>query len=166
MPERQKYEHLFRGNPFARTTPDEMFSVLNWGNKHRRISEIDAPEPLVMLGMTKLLILPDRHLIFSGGDAFLAVGQKSNELYIIPRVNDRPKSFIPEFSRRTTKYIGPVLQTDYMSSKGGIRPQHYYHTHQEPYPKLWVHSSGVGYIRASNNNGKPSYAVGKEGIVG
>lgn len=168
MPERLRFSHLFRGNPFANTQPEEAFSLLNWGNQARNTFEIDAPEPLLMLGMAKDIYLADRRLTFRRGESFLCVGHKSNELYIIPRVNNAPLKRIPAFSRRLFQCIGEIVRTDYLSTKGKTRREnHYYHEHEKPYPKLWLnHSARVGYLRAADHNGKPSYAVGKEGIVG
>lgn len=168
MPERQHYAHLFRGNPLRGTAPEEAFSLLNWGNHATRTFTIDAPEPLVMLGMAKMLVLRDRVLTFRRGETFLAVGHKSNELYLIPRVNNRPLERIPPFHRRTAECVGEVLQTDYLSTKGKDRKEHhYYHKHEKPYPRLWLnHAARVGYLHAASHNGKPSYAVGEEGIVG
>lgn len=167
MPERDNYSHLFKRNPFKDKNPEEVFSLLHWGNSHNSKIEIDAPEPLVMLGMIKLLVLPDRKYKFSDGESFLSLGVQSNSLYLIPRVNDLPILNIPPFSVRTCKYIGPVLQTDYLAAKGGEIEDYYYHKHEKPYPGLWLNNTaGIGYIIASDNNGKPSYAVGKEGIVG
>lgn len=167
MPERERYSHLFERNPFEGKNPTEVFSLLHWGNKHANTFVVDAPEPLVMLGMAKMLKGGDVHYLFADGEAFLAVGTKSNELYIIPRVNDKPLSRIPPYSRRTATFQTKIVQTDYLSTKGGNRQDYYYHKHERPYPGLWLnHAAGVGYLRAADNNGKPSYAVGKEGIVG
>lgn len=168
MPERLLYRHLFRGNPLANTQPEEAFSLLNWGNAARRLFPIDAPEPLIMLGMARLVVLSDRQLHFRRGESFLAVGHKSNELYFIPRVGGSPRTRIPDFNPRMCRLIGEVSQTDYLSTKGKAKVEnHYYHKHEKPFPSLWVHdASGVGYLRAANNGGSPSYAVGKEGIVG
>jgi hypothetical protein len=166
MPERLKYAHLFERNPFEGKNPTETFSLLHWGNRSKRVIDIDAPEPLVMLGMMAKLCMQDRELRFSKGEAFLAVGQNSNELYIIPRVANAPMKVIPSFSPRGVKRVGPVLATHYLSTKGGSEEHYYYHDHESPFPILYLHKSGIGYIRASNHNGKPSYAVGKEGIVG
>lgn len=168
MPEREKYAHLFERNPFEGKNPTEVFSLLHWGNSHARQWEIDAPEPLVMLGTPKLLISPNSvEFQFADGEAFLAVGTKTNRLYIIPRVNNLPLRVIPPFSHRTATFVDKIKQTDYLAVKGGNREDYYYHKHEKPYPGLWLnHAAGVGYLIAANNNGKPSYAVGKEGIVG
>ncbi len=167
MPERFKYSHLFDGNPFDGKNPEEVFSLLHWGNTHKRITEIDAPEPLVMLGVMALLAMESGHqLHFNKGEAFLAVGNKTNQLYIIPRVRNKPIEKVPDFSR-ALKRIGRVKATHYLSTKGGSKEHYYYHDHEPPYPMLYLHnSSGCGYIRAANYKGKPSYAVGREGIVG
>lgn len=167
MPERKLYAHLFRGNPLGHLKPEEAFSLINWGNRSRNAFIVEAPEPLVMLGMAKLLVLKDRQLHFRRGETFLAVGHKSNELYLIPRVNDAPLKRIPAFSRKECKCVGAVLQTDYLSTKGQSGEHHYYHKHEIPFPRLWIHEkTQVGYLRAAIQNGRPSYAVGKEGIVG
>lgn len=168
MPQRLHFRHLFRGNPLADTTPEEAFSLLNWGNAAKRAYPIDAPEPLIMLGMAKMLKLENLELHFRRGESFLAVGHKSNELYIIPRVNNAPRTKIAPWSPHLCRNVGQVSQTDYWSTKGKAKVEnHYYHEHEKPYPWLWLHdATGVGYLRAANNGGSPSYAVGKEGIVG
>jgi hypothetical protein len=167
MPEREKYAHLFERNPFEAADPAKVFSLLHWGNKHKEVFEIDAPEPLVMLGIPKVLYGVTAQYRFTDGEAFLAVGRDSNELYIIPRKNDLPLRRIPPFSTRTAQYTDKVRQTDYLSTKGGNREDYYFHKHERPYPGLWLnHAAGVGYLRAAKHKGKPSYAVGKEGIVG
>ena len=167
MPEREKYAHLFTKNPFEGKNPQQVFSLLHWGNAHRRVIEIDSPEPLVMLGMAALLKMPGKEIKFRKGEAFLAVGTLTNELYIVPRINNAPIEVIPKFSTRSAKRVGRVTETHYLSTKGGSREHYYYHEHEAPYPSLWIHEkSGVGYLRAAPNGGQPSYAVGAEGIVG
>jgi hypothetical protein len=167
MPQREKYAHLFEENPFAGRNPREMFSLLHWGNTHSKEFVIDAPEPLVMLGMAKVLKGMTADFEFLDGEAFLAVGGNSNQLYIIPRVDNKPLTRIPKFSQRTARYVDKIKQTDYLSTKGGDNEDYYYHKHERPYPGLWLnHAAGVGYLVAATHNGKPSYAVGKEGIVG
>ncbi len=167
MPERERYAHLFTKNPFAGKNPEKVFSLLHWGNSHNKVISIDAPEPLVMLGMMALFKMPDRLLKFGKGEAFLAVGTKSNELYIVPRVGNEPVEVIHPFSTKRGKLVGPVKETHYLSTKGGSQEHYYYHKHEKPYPSLWIHqATGVGYVRAASHGGKPSYAVGMEGIVG
>jgi hypothetical protein len=164
MPERLRYAHLFRGNPFANKGVQETFSLLHWGNRWEHLTEIDAPEPLVMLGVMAKFVMHRSELSFRKGEAFLAVGHASNTLYVVPRKGDRPVD-VPKFNR-SMQLVGKVEQTDYWASKGGNEEHYYYHEHEEPYPSLYVHSSGVGYLRPARHNGGPSYAVGKEGIVG
>jgi hypothetical protein len=165
MPERERYAHLFGGNPFANKNVQHTFSLLHWGNQFERATEIDAPEPLVMLGVMAKFVAHNKELIFRKGEAFLAVGHTSNMLYVVPRKNNAPAN-VPKFSRSTTKLIGKISRTDYWAMKGGKTEHYYYHDHEPPYPSLYIHKSGVGYLRPALWNGKPSYAVGKEGIVG
>jgi hypothetical protein len=164
MPERLRYAHLFEGNPFKSKSVHETFSLLHWGNQFEHSTEIEAPEPLVMLGMMAAFSLGTRELVFRKGDAFLAVGHNSNRLYAIPRDGKGPVD-VPQFSRRM-HLVGKVQRTDYWASKGGNTEHYYYHDHEKPYPSLYIHDSGVGYVIPARFNGKPSYAVGKEGIVG
>lgn len=164
MPERLRYAHLFKGNPFAGNDARSAFSLLHWGNEFERITEIDAPEPMIMLGFMAKFYAEDSVLEFRKGNAFLAVGHKSNTLYVIPRKNGHPVD-VPKFSREM-RLVGEVARTDYWAAKGGADEHYYYHDHEPPYPTLYVHSSGVGYLRPARHNGQPSYAVGKEGIVG
>jgi len=167
MPERERYAHLFDRNPFEGKNPEKVFSLLNWGNAHQNVISIEAPEPLVMLGMTALLKMKDRILHFGKGEAFMAVGTQSNEIYIIPRVRNEPIPVVHAFSRQRVKLVGQIKETHYLSTKGGNVEHYYYHKHQSPYPSLWIHlGTGVGYLRAAPNGGQPSYAVGAEGIVG
>ena len=167
MPERLKYAHLFKGNPFEGKNPEEAFSLLHWGNRTSRVFEVDAPEPLVMMGMMALLRMEQGHeLRFGKGEAFLAVGNKTNTLYIVPRVNNAPKKRVPSLNRSRMRYAGKVKATHYLAQKGGTQEHYYYHDHEQPYPGLYLDSSGVGYIVPATWKGGPSYAVGKEGIVG
>jgi hypothetical protein len=164
MPERQKYAHLFGANPFANNDAYKAFSLLHWGNQFQRATEIEAPEPMIMLGMMAAFHTDRETLKFRKGDAFLAVGHKSNQLYVIPRKNNSPVD-VPKF-RSDMRFVGKVSRTDYWASKGGQTEHYYYHDHEPPYPSLYVHKSGVGYLKPASWRGKPSYAVGKEGIVG
>lgn len=164
MPERLRYAHLFKGNPFANVDAQKAFSLLHWGNEFENAQEIDAPEPLVMLGVMAKFVLERKELLFRKGEAFLAVGHTSNLLYVVPRKNNRPVD-VPSFNR-SMQLLGKVLQTDYWAAKGGREEHYYYHEHEAPYPTLYIHSSGVGYLRPAMHNGRASYAVGKEGIVG
>jgi len=165
MPERQRYAHLFTGNPFANKDVGETFSLLHWGNQFDRMIEIEAPEPLVMLGMmAKFYLVRGQQLVFKAGEAFLAVGHKSNQLYVVPRKQNKPVD-VPAFSA-DMKRIGRILRTDYLSTKRGNQEHYYYHEHEKPLPTLYTHPTGVGYVRPAKFNNGPSYAVGKEGIVG
>jgi len=165
MPERLRYAHLFQGNPFESKDVTETFSLLHWGNKHERLIELNAPEPLIMLGMMAMLALENgNQLRFQTGEAFLAVGHRSNRLYVVPRKNNRPID-VPDFSRKLNR-IGRVTRTDYLSTKGGSQEHYYYHEHERPFPTLYTHPTGVGYLQPARHQGGASYAVGKEGIVG
>jgi hypothetical protein len=166
MPERLRYAHLFKGNPFASKGVRETFNLLHWGISHKHESEIDAPEPLVMLGVMAKFVLEDKQteLVFRKGEAFLAVGHTTNKLYVVPRKGSSTVD-VPPFKRSYSR-VGKVAQTDYWATKGGKEEHYYYHEHEPPYPTLYIHKSGVGYLIAARYNGGPSYAVGKEGIVG
>jgi hypothetical protein len=167
MPERLRYAHLFEGNPFANKDVQSTFSLLHWGNQFERTTEIDAPEPLVMLGMMAKFYSASaggKEFVFRKGEAFLAVGHKSNVLYVIPRKNNKPAD-VPAI-RNMSQNLGKIRRTDYWASKGGTTEHYYYHDHEQPYPTLYVHESGAGYLRPATYKGRPSYAVGKEGIVG
>lgn len=168
MPQRFLYSHLFERNPFHGLSPHSAYELLQWGNASRKTHSIEAPEALVLLGSMAQLVLADRKLTFRKHEAFLAVGHRSNHLYIVPRAkNGGPIKTIPKFSHAAWQRIGLLRQTDYLSTKGRQRSEHYYyHKHEEPLPVLWIHPSGVGYVRPSRHQGKPSYAVGREGIVG
>jgi hypothetical protein len=165
MPERLKYAHLFSGNPFEGKDYGEVFSLLHWGNQYNHMIPIDAPEPLIMLGMMARFQLDGgQELHFDDGEAFIAVGHASNRIYVVPRKYNRPVN-VPKFTVGLAR-VGRVKRTDYLSTKGGAREHYYYHDHEEPLPTLYTHPTGVGYVRPAKHNGGPSYAVGKEGIVG
>jgi hypothetical protein len=118
-----------------------------------------------MLGMMAKFYADTRTLTFRKGEAFLALGHTSNTLYVVPRKHNKPAD-VPKFQASKLEKIGKVRRTDYWASKGGRTEHYYYHDHEQPYPTLYVHKSGVGYLRPARYNGGPSYAVGKEGIVG
>jgi len=161
--ERRLFGDIFDNNPFEDIDVEEMYRQLRWDNEPQEIFDINAPEPLATIGDLARLQLDIDDLKWSENESpFLAVGQNSNCLYIIPRdeygnpVNVPFDGFID---------LADVTRTDYYSDKGG-EDCYYYHKHQNPYPRLLVHENGVAIIVPRKHKNKRSYAVGKAGIVG
>lgn len=160
MPERDYFpKRYFEANPFERASLTEIYERVQWGNEPDHVREIEAPEAMVKLGDMKLMEIDGAILEWDEGEAVLAIGQESNLLYIIPvDVKEIPVEGYEPF--------GEVFQTDYLSTKGGD-DGHYYHEHEEPYPYLVKHDSGVMVLLPSLlEDGSRSYAVGEEGIIG
>lgn len=161
--ERGEFSDAFDGNPFAGDSPQQAYEALQWGNAPRNVWDIEAPEPLVLLGNVA-------KLFFTGGEQyqwdeqhapFLAVGLDSNTCYVLHKKrNGRPHNLYLD----PRSYVGDVRRTDYYSDKGG-EPAYYYHDHQAPYPQLWEVEGGY-VLLPSSHEGRRSYAVVKEGIVG
>ena len=161
----------FERNPFADVDPLEMYGDIQWDKEPEAVWEVEAPEPLVAIGELAGLDWgeDDLELWHEDEAPFLAVGRDSNALWIVPKDDDgAPLERIPRFDpqSRAWRRLGPVSQTDYYSDKGN-EAGYYYHNHERPYPIVWEHTrTGVRVLVPSNNKGKRSYAVAKEGIVG
>lgn len=167
MPERDYFPaDYFETNPLEDLTPLEQYETLQWGNEWQAIYEVNAPEPVVTLGMVAQIKLKcGAKAKWSEEDApFLAIGSESNNIYIVPRRNDGSPLDIPSTGY---DYLDLVTQIDYYSEKGG-ESAYYFHKHEKPYPSLAVHlKSGVAAILPQiSPDGRRSYAVAKEGIVG
>jgi len=167
--ERELYDHAFDVNPYEGLSLDEMYDSIQWGKNPEHIYPIDAPEPLASLGTLALLKTKSAYgtMKYKEKNApFLAVGQDTNCLYIVPRNKDGSPQDIPEFDPEIWEAIGEVKATHYYSDKGN-EEGYYYHDHESPYPVLFVHeSTGIGMLVPVDMDGKPSYAVIKEGIIG
>lgn len=160
--DREVFDGAFDGNPFKDKSPHEIYTKLQWGNKPKKIYNINAPEPLVSLGELAAFYTTAGDYEFEENKFFIAVGANTNILYFLPinkSINNVPSLSI----RNWTK--GPhVKETHYYSDKGG-EDAYYYHEHEKPYPRLWTRGH-MGILVPSNHKGKRSYAVIKEGIVG
>ena len=168
--ERELFGDAFEDNPFEGLDPEAMYGELQWDKDPEAVWEVDAPEPIVAIGDLAGFEWDDGELeLYQEESApFLAVGRDSNVLYVVPKDEDgAPLERIPKFSPRSRDWqrIGPVVQTDYYSSKGN-EAAYYYHEHESPHPIVWEHVSGVRVLVPSRHKGRRSYAVAKEGIVG
>ena len=172
--EREDYAHAFQENPFAGLDAGEIYSELRWGDTPNEQWEIHAPEPLAGLGELAALHFSGRAPRHGNErwdedeGPFVAVGANSNRVYLIPRDEQgAPIRRIPEFTpNKGWVLCGRLKRTDYYSVKAG-EPAYYYHDHEKPYPTLWEHrKSGVRLLVPARHNGKRSYGVVKEGIVG
>jgi hypothetical protein len=171
MPDRDRFDRdLFRGNPFRAHHVEDMYSDLRWGDEPDDSWQVDGPEDMATLGtVAKLYVTnpgrPQKWQWNERNAPFLAVGQSSNILYVVPRrKNGSPAPHIPSEGYRA---LGRVRRTDYYSTKDG-EDGYYYHDHERPYPMLALErDSGVMIIApARTRGGARSYAVTKEGIVG
>lgn len=161
--ERARFDsQAFELNPFEGKQAVDIYSEINWGNKPKRIHSIKCSESLVKLGTLACIYHDGRCNPLDDGEYSVAIGIRSNYVYFIPlrcRV-------IPSFKNENW-FQGPkVTRTDYLSEKGGEETNYYYHKHERPYPYLFVSDNNCGVLIPSNNNGRRSYAVVKEGIVG
>lgn len=160
--DREVFDGAFDKNPFERKSPFQIYSILQWGNTPKKTFRIQAPEPIVCLGELAALYTTDGDMEFDENKIFIAVGAHYNILYFIP-IN-KPIKHIPPINIKHWKRGPRVRETHYYSDKGGDEA-YYYHEHEKPFPTMWYRDN-VAILVPSNNNGKRSYAVIKEGIVG
>lgn len=168
--EREMYGEAFDQNPFEDMDPEEMYRAVQWEKDPEAVWEVDAPEPMVAIGELAGLDFGEDELeLWDEDDApYLAIGRDTNVLYVVPKDEDgAPLEDIPAFDAGDDAWseMGQVRQTDYYSDKGN-EPGYYYHNHEDPFPTVWEHDSGVRVVVPADNDGKRSYAVAKEGIVG
>lgn len=174
--ERNEYSDAFDGNPFEDQTNAEMYESLRWGDKANDEWNITAEEGMASLGELAQLKNARGHVSHAWGEddggPFVAIGQRTNRVYLIPRAedDDGPIRRIPRFNPRQNpsawQKLGLIRQIDYYSTKAG-EDAYYYHKHQKPLPTLWEHRrTGVCVLVPANNKGRRSYGVVKEGIVG
>lgn len=173
--ERGEYSEAFTGNPFAGHSNQQVYKALRWGDEPNDEWAITAEEGLASLGELAQLKTAGGRVFEEWGDddggPFVAVGQQTNRVYLIPRADDDgPIRKIPPFRPRQNpqswRKIGLIRQIDYYSTKAG-EDAYYYHEHQRPLPTLWEHRrTGVCVLVPASNRGKKSYGVVKEGIVG
>lgn len=166
MPTRDKFPaHYFEGNPLAGETPEGAYKRLQWGNNPRRAWNIEGPEPMAALGrLAKLVYQGGKSQRFRDWSFFVAVGTRSNRVYLVPMDDrKRPVPFPRDFARESFD-IGRVRQIDYYSEKGGERG-YYYHEHERPYPMLRGCDDHFVLVPSRVNGGR-SYAVNDEGIIG
>ena len=168
--ERDEHWDVFDGNPFEDMPVEEMYADLQWGNDPNAVWDFDAPEPMAAIGQLAGIEVEDAIELHDddGKSPFVAVGQDSNNVYIIPKADSGGPVNVPTFNPRSSSWrnLGEVTQTDYYSDKGG-ELGYYYHNHEGPYPTLWEHArSGCRVLVPARHRGKRSYAVGKAGIVG
>ena len=165
MPERDHYpKEYFESNPYEGETPEDAYRRVRWGNEPQETFEIDSPEPLITMGDVAKIYTPGGIAHFREHEApFLALGTETNILYFVPKRNGMPVN-VPN---GPYELIDTVTRLDYYSDKGGEQC-YYYHDHEPPYPKLYIHKrSGVCRLVPSQcSDGSRSYAVGDEGVIG
>ena len=162
----------FERNPFEGMSAEKVYRKLRWGNTPRQSFSVNAPEELAAMGVLQLLVFddgerlkwpdPDSKRGLANPPPYLAIGVRTNFVYIVPRKNGRPVN-VP---KGPYSYVGHLKQTDYTSDKGG-EEAYFYHKHEKPYPALYQHKrSGVMILMPAEHKGRRSYAVVPEGIVG
>ena len=165
MPERDNFpSEYFDGNPYETETPEGTYRRIRWGNEPSEVFSIEAPEPLATLGDVAQICTQSGSTGYSEDEApFLALGTVSNRLYMVPKIGKNPVD-IPD---GPYEYVGTVIQLDYYSDKGG-EEAYYFHEHEPPYPRLYMHlESGVCILEPQQlPGGGRSYAVGDEGVIG
>jgi hypothetical protein len=184
MPGRDQFPiKYFDGNPMEGETPVGAYRRLQWGNEPDSVRKIEAPEEMMALGRLAMIHFADGTKEKSRDwQYFLAVGKRSNFVYFVPMDGSRrPISFPVNFfagirdahnSRlranalwwKKSQRQAMVVRTDYYSEKGGA-PGYYFHDHEEPYPQLAINHRHRVLIPAEYQ-GRRSYAVGDEGIIG
>lgn len=166
MPIRDKFpKKYFDGNPYEGETPEEMYRRLRWGNEPTETFDLEMPESMVSLGEVAMVVLDGKSTKFLEHEApYMAIGAASNQIYIVPKDDNGQPVDVP-----VGPYveIGTIRQIDYYSDKGGT-DAYYYHEHEEPFPKVYMHmESGVCVVEpAEMEDGSRSYAVGDEGVIG
>lgn len=165
--ERHKFpKGIFKGNPLGNMSPEEAYSYLRWGNTPRQSFTVDAPEPLVAMGEVAAIRLDDareNRWPDDGSAPFLAVGCRSNILYIVPRAEGGGP--VRVIGRGPYTELGLCRRIDYYSDKGG-EDAYYYHDHEPPYPVLFFEPRGVMILIPQAFKGGRSFAVAEGGIVG
>jgi hypothetical protein len=161
--DRHVFSHAFTGNPFKGKHPVDIYKEIQWGNEPKEIIDIDAPEALINLGDLAKLKFTSGTVNFNKGLYHLAIGADTNYLYIFPYGS----TFIPDTNVNGWSTQGyKVKATHYYSEKGG-EDCYYYHNHEKPYPLMVSHPVGAHMlIPQKMSDGRRSYAVIKEGIVG
>jgi hypothetical protein len=166
MPVRDRFPvEYFQGNPLAGEDAHSAYKRLQWGNSPRNTWNIEAPEPMAVLGQLAKLVMQGGVKKFQEGEYFLSVGVHSNRVYFVPigARTGAPIGFPLGFSRKIEP-LGLLKRVDYYSDKGGEQG-YYYHDHEKPYPALYGYREHFVVIPARHRGGR-SYAVNDEGIIG
>ncbi len=166
MPIRDKFPaEYFSTNPLAGSTPHQAFKRLQWGNTHRKTHTFEAPEPMVLLGeLAMLVFLGGKSQKYKENELFVAVGNESNYVYLVPIGKGKTPIDFPLNYFRGCQPITQIKRIDYYSEKGG-ESAYYYHDHEKPYPMLYVNDDHFFLLPAKHRGGR-SYAVNDEGIIG
>jgi len=166
MPGRDDFDsEIFEGNPFEGLNSKEVYRKLRWGNEPDEIFTVNAPESMATLGTVARIDSGETTFEFDESEApFLAVGTKSNMLYIVPRdERGNPQSPIPS---GPYEEIGEITRLDYYSNKGD-EECYFFHEHESPFPILVENpETGIQMVIPVDNDGSRSYAVDEEGVIG
>jgi len=165
MPTRDHFPaKYFEDNPLEGEGPHGAYRRLQWGRNPRRSWNIEAPEPMAVLGrLAKIVFLGGKRESFADWDFYVAVGTNSNCVYLVPMEKRRPIPFPKDFLK-SCEDIAQIKQIDYYSEKGGDEG-YYYHVHEKPYPML-MGCEDHFVLKPARHNGGRSYAVNDEGIIG
>lgn len=151
-------------SPLEGQSSEEQFDAIRWGKKVSGLRAVTVPgmtkrEEVIELGCLRVLYLaPD------GTDQAypwrvtrgtrLAVGQRTNRLWIIPPPRGLDLSALEHMPARGWA----IARTDYTAVKGD-EDAYWYHEHEAPYPRLRRVDGGVQFSRGQ-------YVIAPEGIVG
>lgn len=166
MPVRDKFPAAyFTTNPLAGESPHGAYKRLQWGNNPRQTFRVEAPEPMAVLGqLAKLFFVGGGKESYGEGEMFVAVGTRSNLVYLVPMTRDgKPVDFPKRFMSKL-EAISPLRRIDYYSEKGG-EAGYYYHDHEKPFPMVYGCDDHFVIVPAKHRGGR-SYAVNDEGIIG
>lgn len=165
MPVRDKFpSEYFDSNPLEGEGPHGAYRRLQWGNEPNTTYELEAPEHMAVLGqLAKLVYVGGKKQTFREGEMFVAVGTRTNRVYLVPIVRGAPVDFARDFLARCEPLVR-LKRIDYYSEKGG-ESGYYYHDHERPYPMLYTDGEHFVLEPAAHRGGR-SYAVNDEGIIG
>jgi len=166
MPVRDKFPtEYFAENPLEGESAHNAYKRLQWGNNPRKAWKIEAPEPMAVLGrLAKLFFVGGKSQSFDDWDFYVAVGTKSNRVYLVPMdEKHKPMAFPEGFLKGCDAIVG-VRRIDYYSEKGN-EEGYYFHEHEKPFPMLYGCDDHF-ILEPAKHRGGRSYAVSDEGIIG
>ena len=151
----------FASSPLDGMDADAQYRAIRWGRAPWREVTVDVPgltrrQTLVTLGYLRTFVfdaLEGERLVFARPFPWLALGERDNRLYMVPREDKKARLVVPRGA-----LARPIVQVWYDSLKGDEGAL-YHHEHEPRYPRLAQVAGGV-QLRGGD------YHVAAEGIVG